>query len=348
MGRYDDFYPPYRPVAQQRSDAAKLVEKLRKKYPNLQPVVVEGRTIAKSFWGKAWCDNVETYMDHDNRLPRGRAYVRNGAVVDVHIFKGVVHALVSGSQAKPYKVEIHIDPLTAAKWKRIQEMSRGKVDSLLSLMQGKLPESLLHLLCDPQDGIFPRQREIHMHCKCPDGARLCKHLAAVLYGIGHRLDEHPELFFTMRSIEVEELFGLCAVEELTKAAPSELPEGTDLSAVFGIALDSLPESPAPAAPANKAKRLNKKSHSATSPPTPVSPIHLQDTDLLPALLAMVGPVFATRSALACAAGVSAPSITNWENGKKMTPRMQERVRAFLQGQLAFPIVRKALADALGK
>ena len=77
-----------------RAQAAREIEKLRKKGRTVAPVVIEGRSIAKHFWGKAWCENLERYSDFENRLPRGRTYVRNGSVVDLQIERGQIRALV--------------------------------------------------------------------------------------------------------------------------------------------------------------------------------------------------------------------------------------------------------------
>jgi uncharacterized Zn finger protein len=71
------------------------MSKLTKKTGQLtSPVMLESRKIAHTFWGKAWCDNLEAYSDFANRLPRGRTYVRNGSVVDLQIGPGSVTARV--------------------------------------------------------------------------------------------------------------------------------------------------------------------------------------------------------------------------------------------------------------
>jgi uncharacterized Zn finger protein len=46
---------------------------------------------------EAWCENLERYSDFQNRLPRGRTYLRNGSVIDLQIASGEVKALVCGS-----------------------------------------------------------------------------------------------------------------------------------------------------------------------------------------------------------------------------------------------------------
>ena len=90
-------YPPYVPVAKRRQQAEKKVQALKKKGHDINPIVVEGRMIAKTFWGKAWCKHLESFSDYENRLPRGRTYVRNGSVIDLKLSAGQIKALVSGS-----------------------------------------------------------------------------------------------------------------------------------------------------------------------------------------------------------------------------------------------------------
>src|ERR1700674_3718983 len=97
---------PYVSLAERKRRAGREAEKLRKKGRPASPVTVEGRTIARTFWGKAWCDNLERYSDFENRLPRGRTYVRNGSVVDLRIAPGQVAALVSGSTIYEVRVSV--------------------------------------------------------------------------------------------------------------------------------------------------------------------------------------------------------------------------------------------------
>ena len=182
-------YPPYVPVAQRRAQAAREVQKRIKKGETVSPVVIEGRAIATTFWGKAWCENLESYSDYENRLPRGRTYVRNGSVVDLQIKPGQITALVSGSEL--YKISITIAPLPALEWASIKTRCAGQVGSLVELLQGKLSKSVIEIVTAREGGLFPKPREIKKSCSCPDSAGLCKHLAAVLYGVGARLDHTP-------------------------------------------------------------------------------------------------------------------------------------------------------------
>lgn len=216
MSRYGFWgFKPQPTVWERQQKAAKTIARLRKKGADLSPVELEGRTIAKTFWGKAWCDNIEAYRDFAYRLERGRSYVRSGAVIDLKIQEGVVGALVIGSGRSPYEVVIRIDKMKKPDWDALVKRSSGKIASLMALAQGKLPKEMLEDFCNPETGLFPKPREIHFDCSCPDGASCCKHVAAVLYGIGARLDEQPELFFTLRGINPDSIVSTEVVDTLT-------------------------------------------------------------------------------------------------------------------------------------
>ena len=96
-------YKPRKPA----NPAAQLA-KLRKKNPDIKPVIIDGK-LAKSWWAQAWNRNLEGYADYSNRIGRGRSYVKSGAVLDLSIKPGEVCALVQGSRAKPYDVTVRID-----------------------------------------------------------------------------------------------------------------------------------------------------------------------------------------------------------------------------------------------
>src|SRR4051794_35806187 len=192
MGWWGD-YRPYIPVARRRANGLREAQRLAGKGKQLLPVKIDGRAIATTFWGKAWCDNLESYSDFANRLPRGRSYVRNGSVVDLQIKPGKVTALVSGSEL--YEVEIDIAPLPAKEWESIKARCAGQVGSLVELLQGKLSKGVIEIVTSKDGGLFPKPRQIEKSCSCPDYAGLCKHIAAALYGVGARLDHKPELLF---------------------------------------------------------------------------------------------------------------------------------------------------------
>src|SRR5579859_3345320 len=190
-------------VATRRRQAIGKIAQLEKTGRSLAPVVIEGRTIAKTFWGKAWCDNLERYSDFANRLPRGRTYVRNGSVIHLEIGKGQIEALVSGSQI--YGVAVKVTPVSKARWQALCKDCAGGIDSLVELLQGRFSKGVMERICRQNVGLFPSPREIHLDCSCPDGAYMCKHIAAVLYGIGARLDGQPELLFRLHQVDEADL-----------------------------------------------------------------------------------------------------------------------------------------------
>jgi len=225
----------YVPVGERQRKAALALARIRAKGGNVQPVRIEGRLIAHTFWGKAWCDHLETFSDFENRLPRGRTYVRNGSVWHLDIKPGVIEARVQGSEM--YTVTIDITPLSRNAWKAIKERCTGKIASLIDLLQGRLSAGVMEVVTDRQRGLFPQPREIKMRCSCPDWALMCKHVAAALYGVGARLDERPELLFLLRGVDHEELIEAraeAAVEAVVKGGKGRRIAEADLSEVFGV------------------------------------------------------------------------------------------------------------------
>jgi len=262
-------FGPYVSVAERRRKALKAAQKMSKGGRALSPIELQGRTIAGTFWGKAWCTNLEAYSDYANRLPRGRSYVRNGSVIDLQIAAGKITALVQGSSL--YKIAISIRSLAPARWQQFKTAAAGKISNLLDLLQGRLGKDLLAEMTAADRGLFPAPKEIDLECSCPDSAGMCKHLAAVLYGVGARLDTRPELFFTLRGVEMQELITAASA---TAAAPvidststaSSLAEG-DLSEIFGVEIESA-AAPAPpvAAPITKPVRYTKQKQKSRAKP----------------------------------------------------------------------------------
>lgn len=255
MAWYGYGWRPYVSVATRRAQARKKMDALRKKGVDIQPVVIEGRKIAKTFWGEAWCDHLESYSDYANRLPRGRTYVRNGSVCHLEINQGEILAKVSGSEL--YNLRIQIKTLPEKKWSAIKERCAGQVGSLLELLQGKLSDHVMQVVTDRNEGLFPSPAEISLKCDCPDWAVMCKHVAAVLYGVGARLDERPELLFKLRGVDHEELIAADAeavVSAATSRGTSKRLEGGELADVFGIELDTSEAAAAANAPAKKKSR----------------------------------------------------------------------------------------------
>lgn len=232
-------WSPYVSQAERRAQAAREMERLRKKGVNIQPVEVAGRKIATTFWGMAWCEHLEKFSDYANRLPRGRTYVRNGSVCHLDVREGSVEAKVSGSEV--YDVTISINKLAAARWKTLKERCAGRVGSMLELLQGRLSGEVMSIVTDRTEGLFPGPRQIRMDCSCPDWAGMCKHVAAVLYGVGARLDRRPELLFVLRGVDHAELVGEGAAKAVVgRAKKGRTLDEASLSSVFGIDLAARP------------------------------------------------------------------------------------------------------------
>ena len=277
---YDDGgWPAYVSVADRRRTAARALAKLQKGGHKAAPVQIEGRTIASTFWGKAWCSNLESYRDYESRLPRGRSYVRNGFVIDLQIGPREVKALVSGSSL--YRVTVGIAPVPAAHWRDICADCAGRIDSLVELLQGRLSKGVMERICRQNAGLFPKPTDITFSCSCMDHASMCKHVAAVLYGVGARLDRSPELLFHMRAVNQQDLLA-----QLADAMPAAQPDADrilpddDVSALFGLDMaesneagqSMLPPTPVraapPTAPRAVAAALSSKAKPAKRPAAP--------------------------------------------------------------------------------
>jgi uncharacterized Zn finger protein len=264
MRRYYNQFPRYVPVDERKAKAEKKIRQIRKKNPDICPVVIESRgSLARTWWGKAWNRNLEGYADFSNRIPRGRSYVRHGAVIDLQIAPGRVAAQVLGSRSKPYTVDIAIAPLPAKIWEAIIKDCAKAFSSMQELLEGRFPASIGERFTSGKNGLFPSPAEIRFDCSCPDWAYMCKHVAATLYGIGARLDESPELFFTMRNVDIEDLVAgsvqgardhLLSRAEQSRTADVD---NAELGDMFGIEMDETPAKK-PSAPAKSRKAAPKK------------------------------------------------------------------------------------------
>jgi len=267
---YWGYYPPYVTVAKKKAKAAKKLKQLKKKNPDIKPILLEGSTIARTWWGKSWNLNLERYADYSNRIGRGRSYVRHGAVLDLQINSGKVESLVQGTRSKPYSVSVKIKAVNKKTWKEIKSACEGRLDSLQELLAGKFPKALGEIFTTQGKGLFPSPKEIDFSCSCPDWAYMCKHVAATLYGIGARLDEEPGLFFKLRKVKVEDLVTQ-AVEDKTrkllkkaKKKTSRVIADSDLADVFGIDMEEAVVSRKKAAKAKKPIRRTSKKTKAKS------------------------------------------------------------------------------------
>jgi len=340
---YDDYgrWPKYVPVAQRHAKADKEMQKRNEKGWNVEPVTTEGRKIAHTFWGKAWCDHLEKFSDYDNRLPRGRTYVRNGSVRHLAILEGSIEAIVSGSE--PYTINIDIAPLSAKKWKKVQSQCTGQIGSMLELLQGRFSDNVMSIVTDPENGLFPQPHEIKLDCDCPDWADMCKHIAAVLYGVGTRLDHQPELLFLLRNVDQEDLI----TAELD-VAPATSGKGkrrlatTDLSNLFDIEMDE------PIKPPRK-KRTMKKKAAAKKKTVAKKKITTKKKSIKKAVkkkstLKKKRPFTPTAAAIrrlrkqfemnsaqfAVLVGVSPPTVSHWENGSGKLKLRQRTLEALTQ------------------
>ncbi len=256
----------YVSVGERRAKAERKLAQLRKDGQDIQPVRVQGRTIARSFWGEAWCTNLEAYSDYSNRLPRGRTYARNGSILDLQLVEGRIDALVSGSRL--YEVGIRIDTLPAARWSAIQEECAGQIDSLVELLQGQLSRGVMEVVTRAGTGLFPSPREIRLSCSCPDWAVMCKHVAAVLYGVGNRLDHAPEMLFSLRGVDPSAMVEEAIERGLSqrRQARGRVLEVDDLSSVFGVDIDFAVD--ALAAPSRRQKSARRKPSRPRGPGSP--------------------------------------------------------------------------------
>jgi len=250
-------YAPYVSVAARRAKAEKAAAKATKAGATLSPIAPYRGAIAKTFWGKAWCDHLEHYSDYANRLPRGRTYVRNGSVIDLQIANSDVQAKVMGSSL--YSVKITVAEVAAKHWQAIGADCAGSIDSMVELLQGKLTKPVMERICKPQTGLFPAPKDIRFSCSCPDSASMCKHIAAVLYGVGARLDQQPELLFKLRQVDAKDLVaqaGAGLPKGKHAPAASKVLHDSELVDVFGLELDEAVAAPVPKTPRAKVLEVN--------------------------------------------------------------------------------------------
>jgi uncharacterized Zn finger protein/DNA-binding XRE family transcriptional regulator len=351
MSSYYSSFPEYTPVVVRREMAKKHAAALKREGKTLEPVraATPRGKIALSFWGHAWCRHLESYSDYSNRLPRGRSYLRNGSVLHLAVNTGRIDALVMGSRC--YIQTIRIDPLPAKRWAAIKKRCQGKVGSLIELLQGKLSDDVMVIVTDRKDGLFPDPQSIHLDCNCPDWADLCKHLAAILYGLGARLDTAPELLFKLRGVDHEELITADPSALVVPSASGRRTLDTSaLSEVFDIELDEVESlqpvqrtvrktpakkqsvvnkspqnSPARGARKTAVKKVPRKRSRAASGNTVGSPeAHLSDFYLSGALVELLRlKLDLTRRELAGRLGVSPQTVANWE---KRTGRLNLQPR----------------------
>ena len=270
MSRHYGGWAPYVPVAERRRLAERAIAKLRKLGTPVAPVTIAGRLIATTFWGRAWCDNMEGYRDYESRLPRGRTYVRNGSVIDLQITPGRITALISGSEL--YSVTITIKETTKTQWRAICADCTGGIDSLVELLQGRFSKGVMERLCRQENGLFPRPSDIRFSCNCPDHALMCKHVAAALYGVGARLDHSPELLFRLRAVDENDLVTeIDAGLPMSKKRADKVLQADDMAALFGLDMVEAPEAARPPEKPRRSKArstVTRSAMEAAAVPTP--------------------------------------------------------------------------------
>jgi uncharacterized Zn finger protein len=243
MGHYYWGYPRYISVGERQAKAKKNLERLKKKNPEISPLILEGNKIARTWWGMAWNENLEKYADYSNRIGRGRSYIKNGCVLDFKINPGEVTSLVQGTSSRPYEVTIKIEPLNKESWTEIKKQCEGKIESLQELIEGRFPKELVEIFTAKGKGLFPAPKEIKFNCSCPDWASMCKHVAATLYGVGVKLDNDPKLFFLLRKAKMDDLITEALHDKSKKMLKkaerktSRVIDDLDAGKMFGIDID---------------------------------------------------------------------------------------------------------------
>ena len=257
---YYSGFPRYVSVGEKRAKAERKLDQLKKKRPDIEPLILSGYQIANTWWGRAWNKNLEKYADYSNRIGRGRSYIRNGFVLDFKINSGEVTSLVQGTRPNPYKVAIKIKPLNKKAWNEIKQECEGKIESLQELIEGRVPEELTAIFTATGKGLFPSPKEIEFDCSCPDWASMCKHVAATLYGVAVKLDQDPKLFFLLRNAEMGDLITKAVQDksrkmlEKAKKKTSRVLDNVDASRMFGIEIEERRSK----TPKNKPKIKSKK------------------------------------------------------------------------------------------
>lgn len=288
------------------------------------PVRGEGRRLSCTFWGRAWCENLERYHDFANRLPRGRTYLRRGAVVDLAIERGRITALVMGMSL--YRVSIRIAAVNETRWSALRGRCEGRLSSLIELLEGRVGGDVMAAVTEPKSGLFPEPREIELSCSCPDSARMCKHVAAVLYGVGVRLDAHPRLLFELRGADPAQLIGT-PKRVVRRAAGARRLDGR-LSEIFGVTIDEGdPRDAKPRAPARaaaKSKKAASKPTAAKSTLEPPTQTTARTTKAPAAARRRSSGALMTRKQL-LARGLPASTLQGWLRRRVLVPTAEPGV-----------------------
>ena len=193
----------------------------------------------QSWWAGRWMEVLEGF-DLGARLTRGRSYARRGQVLSINVEEGAVTARVQGSRARPYRVEIRVETLDGADWKRLTTALLERPVFAAKLLAGQMPESIEDVFEDVGLSLFPeRSNDLETDCSCPDWSNPCKHVAAVYLLLGEEFDRDPFLIFKLRGAEREELVGEVAADSNIGADEATIGASTEQGA------DRLPPEPLP-------------------------------------------------------------------------------------------------------
>lgn len=232
------YFRPYTTVAELKEKAERTAARLK----TAEPVLPHPHTrkICLTWWGEAWCKNLESYADYDYRLGRGRSYFRANTVVDLKIRGNVVKAKVQGTSKNPYQITITFDSPKPEDIQAITEKLSNRITDIEDLLKGNFPEDLKELFTQKKPGLFPSPNEIHFDCTCFDWADMCKHVAAVMYAIGVKIDDNPGFLFELRGVDMDKFIKAVIkdkVEEMLKNVDKKskrIIKNADVSAIFGL------------------------------------------------------------------------------------------------------------------
>ncbi|MCL0060979.1 SWIM zinc finger family protein [Dehalococcoidia bacterium] len=217
--------------------------------------------IGETWWSKRWIEVLKSF-DMGARLTRGRAYARKGQVVSIDVKKGIVTARVQGTRAKPYSVEITLNPLSDEDWDKVTDTMASQAVFAAKLLSGEMPRNIEEAFAEVEIPLFPvSERELDTDCSCPDWANPCKHIAAVYYLLAENFDDDPFLIFKLRGRTREEIIEILREKRaqtlpgqastIIEAGPAQeiaaipLEECLDTFWQAGEALDSFTVDPAP-------------------------------------------------------------------------------------------------------
>lgn len=165
----------------------------------------EKKGFGSSWWARQWLEAFECF-GWGKCLTRGKAYARNGNVLDVEILPGLVKAHVRGSKKTPYKVEISMKTLSEHEWEQVLDALASKAIFSAKLLVGDMPGDIEKAFSSLEVSIFPRHTmDLTAHCTCSDWLSPCKHIAAVYYILAQEFDRDPFLLFKLRGMNREQI-----------------------------------------------------------------------------------------------------------------------------------------------